>query len=328
MSRETWLITGGAGYIGSHIADEFLNDGKNVVVFDSLYRGLESRVTYLRSKHNKEVPFVKADIRDAEALEGTFRRYKPDGIIHTAALKSVEESTQRPDEYFDVNLHATKALIDIASSYGVHGCIFSSTAAVYGIPSHSKPIDEDEPKGPISPYSASKLAAENVIADFLGQEGNFGTSLRFFNVIGAASFELLDNSIDNLVLIVMSQLSRNEKPCIFGVDYPTPDGTCIRDYVDVRDVARAHLAVANSYLTLPFALNVGTGQGTSVREIIDQVLKSLNREAVEVIEARRRVGDCPTLYANTTRMRELLGMNCEVTLEESLKSLTRLDDIS
>ena len=321
VSRETWLITGGAGYIGSHVADAFLNDGKNVIIYDSLYRGLESRIEYLKWKHHKEVPFVKADIRDAEALKGALGRFKPDGIIHTAALKSVAESVQKPDEYFEINFLATKKLLEIISSLGVNNCIFSSTAAVYGAPDHSKPIKESELKNPISPYGASKLAAENAVDEFLQREGNLGTSLRFFNVIGTQSIELSDNSIDNLVPIVIDKLNRDEAPVIFGINHPTPDGTCIRDYVDVRDVALAHLAAANSTLRLPLALNVGTGRGTSVREMINQIYKAANQGPVKVIEGEPRTGDCPILFADSSKLRHQLGVTCERTLEESLKSL-------
>ena len=300
VSSKTWLITGGAGYIGSHIADAFLDDGMDVIVYDSLYRGLESRVQYLRDKHEKEIPLIIEDIRDTEALALALRSYAPDGIIHTAALKSVEESTQKPDEYFEVNVHATRALLETISSIGIHNCIFSSTAAVYGTPDHSIPIRESDTKNPISPYGASKLAAENVIDDFLEHVENSGTSLRFFNVIGAASPELSDNSTDNLLPIVVNKLRRNEKVVIFGVDYPTSDGTCIRDYVDVRDVAIAHLAAAKSRALMPKAMNVGTGRGNSVRKIINLTASMLGQNDIDVVEGNRRAGDPASLTADTS----------------------------
>ena len=134
MAQERWLITGGAGYIGTHIADEFIRAGKSVVIYDSLYQGLEARITFLRAKHNAEIPFIKADIRDYNEIEGVIRKYKIDGIVHTAALKAVGESMEKSDEYFEVNLSATNELIDIAKRNGVKKFIFSSTAAVYGSP--------------------------------------------------------------------------------------------------------------------------------------------------------------------------------------------------
>ena len=320
MTSNTWLITGGAGYIGSHIADAFLDDGMDVIIYDSLYRGLESRVQYLRDKHNKEIPLVIADIRDTEALTLALRVYRSDGIIHTAALKSVEESTQKPDEYFDVNVHATRALTETISSIGIHNCIFSSTAAVYGTPEQSKPIQESDAKNPISPYGASKLAAESIIDDFLECAGNFGTSLRFFNVIGTACPELSDNSIDNLLPIVINKLKRNERPVIFGVDYPTSDGTCIRDYVDVRDVALAHLAAAKSRVLLPMAMNVGTGRGNSVRKIVNLTASMLGQNDLDVVEGNRRAGDPASLTADTSLIKETLGFVSQYSLEESIRS--------
>jgi UDP-glucose 4-epimerase len=317
---KTWLITGGAGYIGSHIADAFLDDGMDVILYDSLYRGLESRVQYLRDKHEKEIPLIIADIRDTEALALALRSYTPDGIIHTAALKSVEESTQKPEEYFEVNVHATRALLETISSIGIHNCIFSSTAAVYGTPDHSIPIRESDTKNPISPYGASKLAAENVIDDFLEHVENSGTSLRFFNVIGAASPELSDNSTDNLLPIVVNKIRRNEKVVIFGVDYPTSDGTCIRDYVDVRDVAIAHLAAAKSRALMPKAMNVGTGRGNSVRKMINLTASMLGQNDIDVVEGNRRAGDPASLTADTSLIKETLGFVSKFSLEESIGS--------
>jgi UDP-glucose 4-epimerase len=246
MTNETWLLTGGAGYIGAHIADEFIRAGKSVVIYDSLYQGLEHRIQYLRTKHNIDIPLIKADIRDYNELEGVIHTYKIDGIVHTAALKAVGESMEKPDEYFEVNLTATNELIDIAKRNNVKKFIFSSTAAVYGSPDTMDPCREDGPKSPISPYGDSKYKAEAKVTAFINTPGNHGTSLRFFNVVGTAAPELLDNSVENLVPIVLGKLNKGAAPEIFGTDYPTKDGTCIRDYVDVRDIARAHLAAADA----------------------------------------------------------------------------------
>ena len=190
MSQETWLITGGAGYIGAHIADEFISAGKDVVLYDSLYQGLESRIQYLRAKHKKDIPFIKADIRDYNEIEGVIQKHHITGIIHTAALKAVGESMEKPDEYFEVNLTATNELVDIAKRNHIKKFIFSSTAAVYGSPDTMEPCKEDGPKAPISPYGDSKYQAEAKITSFINQPGNFGTSLRFFNVVGTAATEL------------------------------------------------------------------------------------------------------------------------------------------
>ena len=321
MTQETWLLTGGAGYIGTHIADEFIRAGKSVVIYDSLYQGLESRIVYLRAKHNVEIPFIKADIRDYNELENVIRTHKIDGIVHTAALKAVGESMEKSDEYFQVNLEATTELIAIAKRNNVKKFIFSSTAAVYGSPDSMEPCKEDGPKAPISPYGDSKYQAESKVTAFINQPGNFGTSLRFFNVVGAAAPELLDNSVENLVPIVLGKLNKGEAPTIFGTDYPTPDGTCIRDYVDVRDIARAHLAAANATTKLPDTMNIGTGRGASVREIIKLVLEATNKADTQVIETDRRAGDPAFLCADVTLAKSAMGFESKYSLEESVRSL-------
>jgi UDP-glucose 4-epimerase len=321
MTQETWLITGGAGYIGTHIADEFIRAGKSVVIYDSLYQGLESRITYLRAHHGVEIPFIKADIRDYNEIENVIRTHKVDGIVHTAALKAVGESMEKRDEYFQVNLDATQELIKIAERNNVKKFIFSSTAAVYGSPDTTEPCREDGPKLPISPYGESKYEAESAVTSFINTDGNSGTSLRFFNVVGAAAPELLDNSIENLVPIVLGKLNKGEAPTIFGTDYPTPDGTCIRDYVDVRDIARAHIAAANATTKLPPAMNIGTGRGASVCEIIKLVLDATKKSDTKVIENERRAGDPAFLCADITLAKTAIGFQSKYSLEESIRSL-------
>ena len=321
MAQETWLLTGGAGYIGTHIADEFIRAGKSVVIYDSLYQGLESRITFLRAKHNAEIPFIKGDIRDYKEIENVIRTHKIDGIVHTAALKAVGESMEKPGEYFQVNLDATSELLEIAERCGVKKFIFSSTAAVYGSPDTMEPCKEDGDKKPISPYGDSKYQAESRVTDFITIPGNLGTSLRFFNVVGAAAPELLDNSVENLVPIVLGKLNKGEAPTIFGTDYPTPDGTCIRDYVDVRDIARAHLAAATATTKLPPAMNIGTGRGASVREIIKLVLDATNKTDTQVIENPRRAGDPAFLCADITLAQSAMGFESKYSLEESVRSL-------
>jgi UDP-glucose 4-epimerase len=320
---QTWLLTGGAGYIGSHVADAFLASGKDVVIYDSLYQGLESRIEYLRKKYNKEIPLIVADIRDTANFEEVLTTYKPYGIVHTAALKAVGESMEKPDEYFEVNFHATTKMLELITKHGIKNFIFSSTAAVYGAPDHSNPIKEDDEKNPISPYGASKLAAEGEVNKFLAIPGNHGTSLRFFNVVGTAAPELLDNSVENLVPIVINKLKAGQPPVIYGTDYPTPDGTCIRDYVDVRDIAGAHLAAADSTAALPLAMNVGTGRGGSVREVIKLVCAAAGRSDIVADEKERRAGDPAFLCADVSLIKNALGFNAQYSLQQSTQSLPR-----
>ena len=321
MSTQTWLLTGGAGYIGSHVAAEFLASGKDVVIYDSLYQGLESRIEYLCEKYNKEIPLIIADIRDSDTFIKTLEQYKPYGIVHTAALKAVGESIEKSDEYFEVNFHATTKMLALAASHNIHHFIFSSTAAVYGAPDHFNPIKEDDPKNPISPYGASKLAAEAEVNRFLTTPGNHGTSLRFFNVVGTAVPELLDNSVENLVPIVINKLKAGQPPVIYGTDYPTPDGTCVRDYVDVRDIARAHLVAADYEGALPLAMNVGTGRGGSVREVIKLVCEAAGRDDVVAIEEGRRAGDPAFLCADVSLIQSAIGFSSKFLLEASGESL-------
>jgi UDP-glucose 4-epimerase len=228
---------------------------------------------------------------------------------------------EKPDEYFEVNLTATNQLIDIAKRNNVKKFIFSSTAAVYGSPDTMDPCREDGPKAPISPYGDSKYQAEAKVTTFINTPGNHGTSLRFFNVVGTAAPELLDNSVENLVPIVLGKLNRGVAPEIFGTDYPTKDGTCIRDYVDVRDIARAHLAAADATQALPPALNIGTGRGASVREVIDLVLKAINKTDTQVVESPRRSGDPAFLCADTNLAKSAMGFTAQYSLEASVKSL-------
>jgi UDP-glucose 4-epimerase len=326
MAAQTWLITGGTGFLGAHVADLFLENDKEVVVYDSLYQGLESRLQYLRKKHQKDIPLIIADIRDSASFENALATYKPYGVIHTAALKAVGESMEKPDEYFEVNHGATAKMLQLMVKHGIRNFIFSSTAAVYGAPDHSNPVKEDDLKNPISPYGASKLAAEEEVNKYLQLSGNHGTSLRFFNLVGTAAPQLSDNSVENLVPIVINKLKVGASPIIFGTDYPTPDGTCIRDYVDVRDVAQAHLSVANSDGKLPLAMNVGTGKGASVREVIELVGAAFNAVNLQAIESGRRAGDSGFLCADVTRIHSALGFNASYNLFDSVQSLIKHED--
>jgi len=294
MTTRPWLITGGAGYIGSHIADEFLSSGIDVVIYDSLERGIESRVDYLRKMYKKEIPLIVDDIRNSEFFARVLKQIEPEGVIHTAALKSVSESLDKPDLYLDVNFESTKRILILLTQQGIKNFVFSSSAAVYGSTDGQNPIRETDQQDPISPYGASKLAAEKVINSFL---------------------------LVPLVPIVIKKLRSGEPPIIFGTDYQTPDGTCVRDYVDVRDVARAHLKVATSKKTLPFAMNVGTGRGESVREVIRLIGQSFRLESVDALESNRRPGDPESLFADVTLISQSIGFEALYSLKESIESM-------
>ena len=212
-------------------------------------------------------------------------------------------------------------MLELLIKHDIHNLIFSSTAAVYGSPDHSNPIKEDDLKNPISPYGASKLAAEDEVNKYLGLPGNYGTSLRFFNVVGTAAPELMDNSVENLVPIVISKLKAGEAPVIYGTDHLTLDGTCIRDYVDVRDVANAHLSSTNVEKQLPLVMNVGTGKGASVREVIELIGASFGQENLQMIASARRTGDSGFLCAEVTLINSTLGFRASYNLVDSVQSL-------
>jgi UDP-glucose 4-epimerase len=316
----TWLITGGAGYIRSHVVDQFLSAGKKVVVFDSLINGLKLRVDFINSMHpENQAVFIEADNRDTDAISETIETYGITGIVHLAALKSVAQSMAEPDLYMEVNYEATKSLLDIAQSHGIKQFIFSSTAAVYQSPDTGS-VKESDPTNPISLYGESKLLAEGAINKFLRRPGTCGTSLRFFNVVGTANPALMDNSRENLVPIVINKIEQGQAPVIFGSDYPAPDGTCIRDYVDVRDVARAHLSVADTLLELPCTLNIGTGCGHSVREFIEMVFLIAGHSAM-VEEASSRAADSATLIADVALIDKSLNFVAQYSLKDSVGSL-------
>jgi UDP-glucose 4-epimerase len=321
VSKQKWLITGGAGYIGTHIADLFIASGKDVVLLDSLYQGLESRVQYLRDKHQQEIPLEVIDVRDYAAIDALLAAQNFTGIVHTAALKAVGESMEKPDEYLEVNYTATVELLEAAKRHGIKRFIFSSTAAVYGSPDSMDPCREDGPTAPISPYGSSKLLAESKVEEFISIPGNHGSSLRFFNVVGSANKALLDNSVENLVPIVINRVKSGQAPVIYGNDYPTPDGTCIRDYVDVRDIAAAHLVAADATQALPPAMNIGTGNGASVREIVKFVLDAMGRSDVTPIDSDRRAGDPAFLCADVSLAQSAMGFTSRYSLKESVESL-------
>ena len=321
MIPETWLITGGAGYIGSHVADAFLNQGKNIVIYDSMKNGLESRVNYLRMKHHVQIPLIEGDIRHQQDFTNSLEKYRPYGVIHTAALKSVSESIKNPDVYFEVNDLATSQIIESVESFGINRFIFSSSAAVYGSPNQNSPMKESDNTIPISPYGMSKLNAEKVVNKFLSTPTNYGASLRFFNVVGTSSPQLIDNSTENLVPIALDRIFSGQQPIVFGSDYPTLDGTCVRDYVDVRDIARAHLAVADCRFKLPEALNIGTGLGASVLEVIDLIGNVAGKSDINILKQGRRLGDPAKLLADVKLIKEKLGFSTTYSLEESIKGL-------
>jgi UDP-glucose 4-epimerase len=318
---ETWLITGGAGYIGAHIADAFLLAGKNVVIYDSLYNSSVEKIGHLEKKYKTHIPFIKGDICDESALNFALHEKNISGIVHLAALKSVEESFKNPDLYYKVNYGGTKNVIDSATSNSVRKIIFSSTAAIYGNPIKEEAIQETDEAQPISPYGKTKLLAEEEIKKYLGIPGNRGTCLRFFNVIGTSSSHLVDNSKDNLVPKVIEAIKNSGKIEIFGNDYSTRDGTCIRDYVDVRDIAKAHLLAAGANEELPQIINIGTGVGITVKEAISEICKVFEVASPSIHISKRRDGDPDSLWADINLAKSKLRYVADYVFTKSINSL-------
>jgi len=308
----TWLITGGAGYIGSHVVQRLLDANLEVCVVDSLANGFQARVP-------ANVEFQNLDIRYSEKLEKYIASKKFEGVVHMAGLKSVAESILQPSLYGEVNSRATKKLIEIAISQGIEKFIFSSSAAVYGN-SQLGVVNEESPLVPISPYGISKKSAE----DFLSQQIEVGTikgtALRFFNVVGTKNRVLTDTAKDNLVPRVMEAIRNNKQPEIYGSNYPTPDGTCIRDFVDVRDVADAHYLATVTKNVLPSAINIGTGNGHSVLDVITTTNRLMDCSLLPIF-APPREGDVAKLVANVNLAHQVLNFKAKFDLKSSIESL-------
>lgn len=321
MTQEIRLFTGGAGYIGEHIANVVSRAGKPVVTYDSLYQGLIHRISYLRTKYNMNMPLIEADICNYKEIQGITRKYKIDEIVHTAALKAVGESMQKSVEYFALNLTAKKEFIDIPRRNNVKKVIFSSTATVCDSPDFKDLRQEGVSKAPISSYGYSKFQVEAEVTAFISTNGNQGTSLCVYNIVGMAALELLTNSVENLVPIILGKLNADNAIEIFGTDYPTPNGTHNRDYVDVRDIACVHLAAAYTTQPLPPTLNIGTGRGASMRAIIELVLKVTKKSDSQVIESSPRAGNPSSLCADVTFAKSAMDFESQHSLEASIKIL-------
>lgn len=296
----TWLITGGAGYIGSHVVRALQDSGRKVVVLDDFSSGLERKVP-------AGVPIVRACIADRAAVAEALRAHQVDGVIHLAAKKAAGESVSIPLYYYRENVGGMVELLAAMSEVGVAKLVYSSSAAVYGTPV-ANPIHEDARLAPESPYGETKVVGEWLARDAGMADGVSWVALRYFNVAGAASDELGDNSVNNLIPMVFDALALGERPQIFGDDYPTSDGTCIRDYIHVADLAVAHVVAAARCESSMSAeiFNVGLGVGSSVREVMDTIGSVLGRDIDPEVVARR-VGDPPASTAATDRIEKALG---------------------
>jgi UDP-glucose 4-epimerase len=299
------LVTGGAGYIGSICAERLLDRGYEVAVFDSLHKG-----------HRAAVPpaakLYEGDTRDAAALDRVLAAERPDAVMHFAALIVVSESVENPELYHDVNVEGSRCVLDAMARHGVAKFIFSSTAAVYGEPAEV-PIPEDAPTHPVNPYGATKLAFEKTLLERASR--SFGTSplryvsLRYFNVAGASAERGEDHHPETHVIPLLLEAAAGQRDffTIYGRDYPTPDGTCIRDYVHVLDLVDAHiLALEQLERISGRVFNVGNSRGFSVLEVVEAARRVTGR-SIATRDAPRRAGDSAVLVAGAARLRQELG---------------------
>jgi UDP-glucose 4-epimerase len=320
------LLTGGAGYIGSHTAAALVGAGHRVVIYDNFCNSSKSVIDNLRTILKKEIPFVEGDIRDTQLLMSTMKKFSIDAVIHFAGLKAVGESVAMPLHYYENNVFGTLSLLRAMSEQSIKNIIFSSSATVYGDP-HYLPIDEAHPLAPTNPYGRTKFCIEKILEDLTKDgTGIKALSLRYFNPVGAHASGLLgENPKDipnNLTPFIARVVSGDLKEVsIFGNDYPTNDGTGVRDYIHVEDLAEGHLAALNFLPQLVGfeTFNLGTGLGYSVLQVIDAYEKACGKKIPHKIIGRRP-GDIASCYAAATKASEILKWKAERTLLEMCTS--------
>lgn len=309
----TWLVTGGAGYIGAHVVRAFLDAGIDVVVLDSLESGFREFVP-------GDVPFVEANVTDTDTVRTTLRTYGVSGVVHVAGYKYAGVSVQRPLHTYEQNVTGTVHLLEAMADVGVEAVVFSSSAAVYGTP-HTDLVTEETPTSPESPYGESKLVDEWVLRAQAVATGLRQTSLRYFNVVGSGYDNLYDASPHNLFPKVFKTLTDGGVPQINGDDYPTPDGTCVRDYVHVADLAHSHVVAAQALAreaALEPVYNLGSGDGVSVRQIMDTIAAVTGIDFTPVV-GPRRPGDPARIVASG----ELAARDLEWAMRHDLTDMVR-----
>lgn len=316
------LLTGGAGYIGSHTAVELLNDGYEVVVADDLSNSSEEAIRRIEKITGKKAAFYKCDVRHRESLERIFAENSIEAVIHFAGLKAVGESVREPLRYYRVNLDAAMTVLEVMQAYGVKLFVFSSSATVYG-ESNPVPYTEDmETGGCTNPYGWTKLMIEQIVADTAKATGMSAVLLRYFNPVGAHPSGLIGEDpagIPNNLMPFISQVAvgKLERLNVFGKDYPTPDGTGVRDYIHIVDLAKGHVAalVYAKRHTGAEVFNLGRGKGVSVLEMIE-TFERVNDIKVPYVITGRREGDIAECWADTTKAMEVLGWTAKLGLED------------
>ncbi|MCF2540675.1 UDP-glucose 4-epimerase GalE [Streptomyces sp. FB2] len=311
----TWLITGGAGYIGAHVVRAMTRAGERAVVYDDLSTGIADRVP-------DGVPLVVGSTLDRERVARALAAHRITGVVHLAAKKQVGESVDRPLLYYRENVEGLRVLLEaVTATSHVRSFVLSSSAAVYGMPDVDM-VTEETPCAPISPYGETKLAGEWLVRATGRATGLSTASLRYFNVAGAAAPELADTGVFNIVPMVFEKLTQGEAPRIFGDDYPTPDGTCVRDYIHVVDLAEAHVAAARALQSSPghsLTLDIGRGEGVSVREMIDLINAVTGYDRPPTVTPRRP-GDPARVVASADRIATELGWKAKYDVRDMVTS--------
>lgn len=308
------MVTGGAGYIGAHIVRSLREQGYGVIVVDDLSTG-ESR------KVPADVPLVETSVLDRPTVEKALREHDVSGVVHMAAKKAVGESVERPLYYYRENMDGLLSLLEAMDDAGVAKMVYSSSAATFGMPDTDDKLTEGYHCRPINPYGETKLIGEWLMRDIAAAHGLDWVSLRYFNVAGAGTPELGDTGVFNLIPMVFRALSTGKNPQVFGDDYPTPDGSCIRDYIHVTDLADAHVAAVKRLNEGPAAeiYNVGRGEGVSVKEVMAAVKQTTGIDFTYDVVARRP-GDPARLVASADRIRADLGWSATLDLEAMVSS--------
>jgi len=310
----TWLITGGAGYIGAHVVRAMREAGERAVVYDDLSTGIADRVP-------DGVPLVVGSTLDGTMLRRALAEHAVTGVVHLAAKKQVGESVERPLHYYRENVEGLRVLLEAVTSSDIPSFVFSSSAAVYGMPDVDL-VTEETPCAPMSPYGETKLAGEWLVRATGRATGLSTASLRYFNVAGAAAPELADVGVFNLVPMVFEKLTEHAPPRIFGDDYATPDGTCVRDYIHVVDLAEAHVAAARALEASPgrdLTLNIGRGEGVSVREMVDRINAVTGYDTPPTVTPRRP-GDPARVVAAADRIAAELGWKAKHDVRDMITS--------
>lgn len=313
-SNKVWLVTGGSGFIGGHVISFLQSANIPWVVLDI-------DLVSAKEKFSQNLRIEYGDIRDKESLRKVFERFDIEGVIHLAALKSVVDSQTMKNQYYETNVLGTKNILELMDEFDIQKIIFSSSAAVYGSDQSNSQVKENSQLGPVSYYGQTKVDSEELISQFVSRGKIKAIIFRYFNVAGSLNKKLRDTSTQNLIPITIQKIQLQIQPEIFGDTYNTPDGTPIRDYVDVRDIAKAHVKAIQNFPagSKPLILNLGTGTGASVKEVIE-LTKKIMKSDVAVLVKGPRSGDIGEIVANCDEANETIGFKANFDLRAMIET--------